>query len=282
MEETNFWFPWKFPLTSKPTCDPKTEGEHFFQYQKPTQPKVKPYNVVCVVSTQNADKTEGWCDMIKYQNNPIYKVGCFVISEENPLGKMLFYLKEKFADLSCLLDQAQAIYSYNDAQLFGLLRAAPSNIEHLPETTKANIANPLKPQPTDPYFKYMNAEIPFRIPSPSDTEHITKPNIVFEKDEEWLTGKMVTPDIRVPLGDEKDTQEEMESYAKSERFMGSKEKEKFYFHDCDMIYWLLKSYSFQTDLKIEGVFLEDVISSNAAQMAFDCSLNHLKIGRAHV
>jgi len=271
MEETNFWFPWKFPAASR-SCSSKTpDGEHFFQYQKPTLEKKSPYNVICVVSTQNAAADDvSWCDMIKYANQLIYKVGCFVISEEHPQGKMFFFSEQEFGALRALLDQAMSIYSYNDSQLFGLLRAAPVPIEHLPQTTKATVPNPLKPRKTDPYFRFMNSEMPFRIPGVEDTEHITKPNIVFEKDETWLSGLVVTPDVRKPLTDEKDTKDEMDTYSKSERFVGTKEKQTFYFHDCDMIYWLLKSFSLQSDLKIEGVELRDVASWNAKEMAFDC------------
>jgi hypothetical protein len=160
------------------------------------------YNVIIAVATANTQPSYDetiWCSSLVYQTEAIACVACFVISKQHPQGVVKYFdplVDGSFLALQTLLDNAGRIYCFDDQQIYGRLRANPTDITTLPQLNPVvrpmnhtMTQNPFKPLLTDAFQQAMSfndKNDPLTPPSIADTESVTRPRIPLLPDNQWI------------------------------------------------------------------------------------------------
>jgi hypothetical protein len=189
-----------------------------------------------------------------------------------------------FEALELVLDGANLIYCANANTVFGLLRAAPRRVTDLSDMTWAPYTaidnpevaalDPFRPKTGDLYYDRMGPHLDFPKPLRIDPEGVTRPTADIPPDPDWIPdSKHPTPakatsavqlfgtDSCASQYNTGDSREDIESYLRTERYLGSKHIRKTdppYFRDARMIHWMLKTHSLAADLKIDDLCLRDL------------------------
>jgi hypothetical protein len=258
---------------------------------------------LAVGNAQASYGPDTWCALLAYQSQLVERVVCFVISQDHPEGEVRFFSPnsapharhkaglqgQDFTALRSLLDGASRIYCFDEHMLYGRLRASPLDIVDLKQIEtdapvnsmdRRSLKNPLIPLPTDPFSNSMSLDIPLIIPEEEDAEEVTRPRNPLPPDPDWKPIVAEKKSAPVPTVKKEasasgassynlnDTTEQIAEYEGSERWIGTPNLIKRaapYFHESQMIFWQLKTFSLVEDLTLSECALSDMIEWNAHQ-----------------